>query len=123
MKQIEKNKETLWEDIEQLCNRPITRANAAELSTYMGALKAMCMICGEEKEEHTAYAREDEKPAHTPELDGDTEFERAILAIPMDGQHLEEVFKIFGTHMEQMEVVNHKAYARIIERLKEVARL
>lgn len=120
--QICKNKEKLWEYIEAYSNKPIDLDNAKRLSEYMGAYNALCMICGDDDEDHTAAAYVDGKPAHTPELDGDTEFERAILAIPMDSAHIMEVFKIFGAHMEQMEVVNNKAYTRIIDRLKEVAR-
>lgn len=52
MKQIEKNRHRLLEEIEKLSNQPITDSIAAELSVYKSALDAIDMICGEGKEEH-----------------------------------------------------------------------
>lgn len=51
MKQIEKNRNRLLEEIEKLSNQPITDSVAAELSVYKSALDAIDMICGEDKEE------------------------------------------------------------------------
>lgn len=45
MRQIEKNKKKLWEEIELLCDRPINRTIADELSKYAGAYNVLCMIC------------------------------------------------------------------------------
>lgn len=47
MKQIEKNERKLLEEIEKLCNQPISDAIAAELSVYKSALDAVRMICDE----------------------------------------------------------------------------
>ena len=122
--QHEKNKEILMEEIEKYCNRPMNDAVAAHLSTYRGALKAMCMLEHGWNEMDSAYAekaRGKEPFAPTPELDGDTEFEQIVMKIPVDTEHISEVFKIFNTHMNQMESVNPRAYNRIIERLKGLA--
>lgn len=56
MKQIEKNRHRLLEEIEKLSNQPITDAIAAELSVYKSALDAIDMICDEDKEERNTPA-------------------------------------------------------------------
>lgn len=127
--QFEKNKETLMEEIEKLCDRPMNDAVAARLNTYQGALKALCWAEKEWEEDkpavvetYTAETRADEKPARTPELDGDTEFEQVIMMIPVDVAHMTAICNIFADHMEQLAIVNRRAYDTIMLRLKEVAR-
>lgn len=123
MKQIEKNMKTLWEEIERLCNQPVKDETAEKLNVYMGALKAMCMIYGDEKMgKNATRVYSEEKPAPTPELDGDTEFERVIMTIPADAAHMIKITHIFNKHMEGLAAVNMRAYNSIMEQLREVAR-
>ena len=122
MKQIEKNMTTLWEEIERLCNQPVKDETAEKLNVYMGALRAMCMICGGEKtEESSARAYSEEKHAFTPELDGDTEFERVLMEIPPDVQHMTKVAYIFNRHLEDLKFANIRAYNMIMDQLRKVA--
>lgn len=51
MKQIEKNRQELLEEIEKLSNRPINDSIAEELSVYKSALDALDMICGDDKKQ------------------------------------------------------------------------
>lgn len=51
--QIEKNKEILCDEIEKLSEQKISEANAAKLSAYRGAYKALCMA---EKKSGVDYA-------------------------------------------------------------------
>lgn len=44
--QIEKNKEILCDEIEKLGEQKMNEANAAKLSIYRGAYKALCMLDG-----------------------------------------------------------------------------
>ena len=119
--QIEKNKEILYEEIEKLGGGKMSEAAAAKLSAYRGAYKALCMVGREEKAE--AYAtRSMERPEPTPELDGDTEFERVIMTIPADRVHMVKLTHIFNKHLENLKAVNAKAYNGIMEQLREVAR-
>ena len=130
--QIEKNKEILCDEIEKLGNEKMTETNAAKLSAYRGAYKALCMLGKGEVEEWSAgayYAETKEKAvdrtAHkesTPELDGDTEFERVIMKIPADRAHMVKITHIFNKHLEGLAAVNRRAYNSIIEQLKEVAK-
>ena len=119
--QIEKNKEILCDEIEKLSEQKMTEANAAKLSIYRGAYKALCMMGGDEKEEAYA-ARATDKPEPTMELDGDTEFERVIMAIPPDAAHMVKITHIFNKHLEGLAAVNRRAYNSIIEQLKELAK-
>ena len=119
--QIEKNKEILRDEIEKLSDQKMTEANAAKLSTYRGAYKALCMMGGEEKEESYA-SRAADKPEPTMELDGDTEFERVIMTIPPDAAHMVKITHIFNKHLEGLAAVNRRAYNSIIEQLKELAK-
>ena len=113
---------TLWEEIERFCNQPVNEANAEKLSVYMGALRAMCMICGDEKlEESNARAYSEEKPSFTPELDGDTEFERVLMTIPEDSAHMIKVAYIFNRHLEDLKFANIRAYNMIMDQLRKVA--
>lgn len=130
--QIEKNKEILCDEIEKLGNEKMTEANAAKLSAYRGAYKALCMLNKEEPEERNAwayYAEKKEKAvdraAHkesTPELDGDTEFERVIMKIPADREHMVKLTHIFDRHLTALRAVNAKPYNTVMEQLKELAK-
>lgn len=94
---------------------------AARLSNAMGAYKALCMVDGEEK--MTAYAaRSSDKPEPTPELDGDTEFERVIMTIPADAAHMVKITHIFNKHLTALRAVNAKPYNTVMEQLKELAK-
>lgn len=122
MKQIEKNVTTLWEEIERLCNQPVDDASAEKLNVYMGALRAMCMICGDDKtEENAVRVHPEEKPTFTPELDGDTEFERVLMTIPEDSTHMTKVAYIFNRHLEDLKFANIRAYNMIMDQLRKVA--
>lgn len=121
--QYEKNKEYLEEKIEEYMNRPMTDSIAEHLSAYHGALKALCMM---DKQEGEAAAMTVETPAEkaarTPELDGDTEFEKILMEIPIDAAHVKAVYNIFADHMEQLDIMHHKAYEGVMMKLREVAR-
>ena len=66
----------------------MNEAVAAKLSMLRGAYKALCMMNGEEK---VYAARDTDKPAPTMELDGDAEFERVIMTIPVDTAHMVKI--------------------------------
>lgn len=117
--QTEKNKEILCDEIEKLSGEKMTAENAAKLSTYYNAYRALCMTGGDETSPVAYYT---EKPAPTPELDGDTEFERIIMTIPADAEHMIKLTHIFTRHLESLRAVNARAYNGIIEQLKEVAK-
>ena len=121
--QHEKNKETLTEEIEKLCEKPITDATASKLSAYHGALKAMCWAENDWKEDAaSAEARAADKPSFTPELDGDTEFERVIMTIPADAAHMIKITHVFNKHLEDLKFANARAYNSIMDQLREVAK-
>lgn len=126
--QHEKNKDFLHEKIEEYCNRPMTDSVAEHLSVYRGALEAFCMKEKGWEENPTAvesYATKtaaEEKPARTPELDGDTELEQVFMRIPADAKHMKAIFDIFADHMEQLAIVNQRAHKNIMLKLQEVAR-
>lgn len=119
--QIEKNKEILCDEIEKLSEQKMTEANAAKLSIYRGAYKALCML-GKEEGGEAYTARSADKPEPTMELDGDTEFERVIMTIPPDRAHMVRITHIFNKHLESLAAVNRRAYNSIIEQLKELAK-
>lgn len=119
--QIEKNKEALLDYIENHAEDEMKPDIAARLSNARGAYKALCMVDGEEK--MMAYvAKNSDKPESTPELDGDTEFERVIMTIPQDRAHMVKITHIFNKHLEGLAAVNRRAYNSIIEQLKELAK-
>lgn len=129
--QIEKNKEILQDEIERYGNSKISDAIATKLSVYRGAYDALCMLESEEYETESEYAytpapakerKERTESEATPDLDGDTEFERVIMAIPVDRAHMIKITHIFDNHLKGLKVVNARAYNSIIEQLKEVAR-
>lgn len=120
--QIEKNKETLCDEMEKLSCEKMTDAIAAKLSAYRGAYKALCMMESGEEPEAAYAARSADKPEPTMELDGDTEFERVIMKIPADRAHMVKITHIFNKHMEGLAAVNHRAYNSILEQLKEVSK-
>lgn len=120
--QIEKNKEILCDEIEQLSEQKMSEAVAAKLSIYRGAYKALCMMDGGERSEAAYTARSADKPEPAMELDGDTEFERVIMTIPTDAAHMVKITHIFNKHLEGLAAVNRRAYNSIIEQLKEVAK-
>ena len=124
MKQIEKNMKTLWEEIERLCNQPVTEESAEKINVYMGALRGICMIYGDnDKMVENAAVRNysEEKPAPTPELDGDTEFERVLMTIPSDVSHMTKIAYIFNRHLEDLKFENIRAYNVIMKQLRDVA--
>ena len=120
--QFEKNKETLMEEIEKYSEQPMNNALAEKLNIYHGALKALCMAEKGWEEETSVESRAAGQPTRTPELDGDTEFEQIVMKIPVDAAHMTAVFNIFADHMEQLAIVNRRAYDNIMLKLREVAR-
>lgn len=126
--QIEKNKEILCDEIEKLSEQKVNEANAAKLNMYFGAYKALCMLDKEETEERY-YAGKKQKTADrsgykdsTPELDGDTEFERVIMKIPTDREHMVKLTHIFDRHLTALRAVNAKPYNTVMEQLRELAK-
>lgn len=105
---------------------------AARLSNARGAYKALCMLDKEEAGERSAgayYSEKKEKttPASgykesTPELDGDTEFERVIMKIPADREHMVKLTHIFDRHLTALRAVNAKPYNTVMEQLRELAK-
>lgn len=105
---------------------------AARLSNARGAYKALCMLDKEEVEEWSVgayYAEKREKAADragykesTPEPDGDTEFERVIMKIPADREHMVKLTHIFDRHLTALRAVNAKPYNTVMEQLKELAK-
>lgn len=124
--EIEKNKEKLCDEIEKLGNIEISDPIAERLSAYIGAYKALCMINPEKAGPAKSYAQNvriaKERPAPTPELDGDTEFERLIMSIPQDRAHMVRITYVFNRHLEGLKIVNSRAYNSIMEQLKEIAK-
>lgn len=120
--QLEKNKETLLEEIEKLSAKPINNSTAELLSNYRGAYKAICMVYAEGYAKETKTAQTEEKAARTVELDGDTEFEKVVIGIPYDMAHIKAMLSIFADHMESLCVMNRRAYDNVMARLREVAR-
>lgn len=121
--QHEKNKEILMEEIEKLCDQPMNNAVAEKLNIYHGALRAMCWAEKDWKEEVSpAKARFVETSEPTPELDGDTEFERVIMTIPADAAHMVRLTHVFNKHLEDLKFANARAYNSIMDQLREVAK-
>lgn len=119
--QIEKNKELLMDYIEKHANDEMNPDVAARLSNARGAYMALCMADGKQ-EGMGAYATSAKETGPTPELDGDTEFERIIMTIPADRAHMVKITHIFNKHLEGLAAVNRRAYNSIMEQLKEVAK-
>lgn len=127
--QVEKNKEALLDYIENHAGDEMKPDIAARLSNARGAYKALCMLGKEETEERNAgpyYAEKKEKAAYynesTPELDGDTEFERVIMKIPADPEHMVKLTHIFDRHLTALRAVNAKPYNTVMEQLRELAK-
>lgn len=116
--------------IEEYSEKPFSDSVAEHLNVYMGAYKALCML-GKEEEQSTGayYAGKKEKAADhagykesTPELDGDTEFERVIMKIPVDREHMVKLAHIFDVHLTKLRAVNAKPYNTVMEQLRELAK-
>ena len=120
--QLEKNKETLLEEIEKYSCKPIDNAIAERLNAYIGAYKALCMAEHDYHSEDKMPENAGEKAARTVSLDGDTEFEKLIISMPFDIAHAKAVSSIFADHMESLCVMNRRAYDNVMMRLREVAR-
>lgn len=130
--QIEKNKEAAMDKIEEYSEKPFSDSVAEHLNIYRGAYKALCMLGKEDAEEWSGgvyYAEKKEKTApsddhkgSTPELDGDTEFERVIMKIPADREHMVKLTHIFDRHLTALRTVNAKPYNTVMEQLKELAK-
>ena len=120
--QLEKNKETLLEEIEKLSAKPINNSTAELLSNYRGAYKALFLVYAEGNTPETKTAHTEEKAVRTVELDGDTEFEKVVIGMPYDMAHIKAMLSIFADHMESLCVMNRRAYDNVMARLREVAR-
>ena len=120
--QLEKNKETLLEEIEKYSCKPIDNAIAERLNAYRGAYKALCMAEHDYNSEDKKSENTGEKAARTVSMDGDTEFEKLIISMPFDMAHAKSVASIFADHMESLCVMNRRAYDNVMMRLREVAR-
>ena len=83
--------------------------------------RALCLLAGEEEAEAYA-ARNAGSPEPTMELDGDTEFERVIMKIPTDREHMVKLTHIFDRHLTALRAVNAKPYNTVMEQLKELAK-
>lgn len=118
--------------IEEYSEKPFSDSVAEHLNVYRGAYKALCMLGKEETEEWGGgayYAEKKEKSADragykesTPELDGDTEFERVIMKIPTDREHMVKLTHIFDRHLTALRSANAKPYNTLMEQLKELAK-
>lgn len=131
--QIEKNKEALLDYIENHAEDEMKPDIAARLSNARGAYKALCMVGKGEYRDKTKpasngpemaamYFVEREKGESTPELDGDSEFERVIMKIPADREHMVKLTHIFDRHLTALRAVNAKPYNTVMEQLKELAK-
>lgn len=120
--QIEKNKETLLDYIENHAEDEMKPDIAARLSNARGAYKALCMMDKSDGNGAEYAVKTADKPEPTMALDGDTEFERVIMTIPPDQAHMVKITHIFNKHLEGLAAVNRRAYNSIIEQLKEVAK-
>lgn len=125
--QIEKNKETLLDYIENHAGDEMKPDIAAKLSNARGAYKALCMVGKEDESQspEAVYAASKERmkaKESTPELDGDTEFEQVIMKIPSDQEHMVKLTHIFDKHLQGLKMVNSRAYNSIMEQLREVAK-
>lgn len=120
--QLEKNMDTLLEEMERLAEEPISLTNAERLSTYRGAYKALCMVdSGEYTPEEQTTTTASAAP-RTVSLSGNTEFEKIIMSIPADYAHMVAIMEIIAAHMENLRIMNSRAYENILLRLREVAR-
>lgn len=121
MAQREKNEQYLLDQIEKYSGEPASKETIAWLNMCRGAYKAICMV--DEKEYSSAIAAKSaNKPAHTPELDGDTELERVFMQITPDKAHMIALFNILSDHMDQLSIVHHKMYDGLMMKFREVAR-
>ena len=120
--QYEKNYETLEEELEKYSEMPMSNAVAERLSIYHGALKALCHLKKEEYHEEEKTAPTASESKRTVELDGDTEFEKIVMEIPIDAAHVKAVYNIIADHMESLAVMNRRAYDNVMMRLREVSR-
>lgn len=121
MRQCDINKEKLMDEIERYKGEPITDKVAERLCVYNGALQALCRNeNAPEQVEQTARAlRSVYEP--TLALDGDTEFERAIMSMPIDWEHMERLIHVFSVHMENLAFANKRAYNSIIDQIRAIA--
>lgn len=129
--QIEKNKEAAMDKIEEYSEKPFSDSVAEHLNVYRGAYKALCMVGKGEDTGAAEYAEKApkkasvvyaEKSEHTPELDGDSEFERVIMKIPADRAHMVKLTHVFDKHLSGLKIVNSHAYNTVIDQLKELAK-
>jgi hypothetical protein len=120
--QIEKNMESLMEDIERHSTMTMTEDVVTRLAVCFCAYKALCATDGKEYVIEAKTAHGENKEGRTLALDGDTEFESVILSMPYDSAHMEAVVGIFADHMDSLAVINRRAYDNIMARLREVAK-
>lgn len=117
-----KNKCVLKDYIEKISGEPINSENANRLAAYRGAYKAICMIDNdhEKDEEYVVYsgAESRESSKHTPELDGDTEFEQFLMSIPVDVEHVSPIFRVMANFMYQLQTVNRGSYDALFKKFK-----
>ena len=114
--QMEKNKEYLLEQIEELSSRPMTSSIAERLSVYRGAYKALCMdVVKDEQEEARAVSVYAE-----PETRG-TEYESVVMSIPADKKHMKALLSIMADHMESLQLINRRAYDNVMARVRGLA--
>lgn len=118
--QLEKNKEILLEKIEKYCEYPMSDSVAEHLSVYRGAYKALRLL--EKEHEGKYYSRGSYKPESEAKLDGNTEFERILSAIPTDKAHMVKITNIFKNHLESLKVMNPNAYNSVLEQLSALAK-
>lgn len=125
--QIEKNRDALLEEIEQLREKPLTNQIAEKLCIYGGALEALRAGHGAMEAAPVVAPLSAPEPRYatrqepTMELDGDTEFERAIMAMPIDWEHMERLVHVFAIHMENLAFANKRAYNKILDQIEQIA--
>lgn len=119
--QFDKNKETLCDEIERLSEEKMSDAIAAKLSAYRGAYKALCMI---EKglEQSVPSSEYADKRSASADTVGDAEFQRLLISVPADKAHMRALANVFARHMEDLAIINKRAYESIMLKIKDVAR-
>lgn len=122
MEQREKNEQYLLDQIEKYSGEPANKETIAWLNMCRGAYKAICMANKKDYAAAAVAVQNDDKTTHTPELDGDTEFERVIMSITPDKAHMVAITQILNDHMTQLSIMHRRSYDNVMMRLREVAR-
>lgn len=101
-------------------HQPVETYSDGEIAWTSFSKTAKCFDYYAEKRGKAAGWASDKES--TPELDGDTEFERVIMKIPADREHMVKLTHIFDRHLTALRAVNAKPYNTVMEQLKELAK-